>query len=188
MTYKEFINAARVKIRERMNLYLGQYRKKKILDDNVTIISNNCWGGHVYRYFEIEYLSPTIGLYFFADDYVKFCRNLKYYIGQELQFISVDKSKHKDKLVERNTKCPIGVLDDIEVVFLHYKSEQEALEKWNRRSKRINWNNIVFKFSEQNCCSMKEIVEFDELPYDRKIIFTTKDYHAKSQILWGGYA
>ena len=46
--------------------------------------------------------------------------------------------------------------------------------------------NIVFKFSEQNYCSMKEIVEFDELPYDRKIMFTTKDYHAKSQILWGG--
>ena len=134
MTYKEFINAARVKIRERMNLYLGQYRKKKLLDENVTIISNNCWGGHVYRYLGIEYLSPTIGLYFFADDYVKFCRNLKYYIGQELQFISVDKSKHKDNLIERNTKCPIGVLDDIEVVFLHYKSEQEALEKWNRRS------------------------------------------------------
>ena len=111
---------------------------------------------------------------------------MKYYIGQELQFISVDKSKHKDNLIERNTKCPIGVLDDIEVVFLHYKSEQEALEKWNRRSKRINWNNIVFKFSEQNYCSMKEIVEFDELPYDRKIMFTTKDYHAKSQILWGG--
>lgn len=46
----------------------------------------------------------------------------------------------------------------------------------------------MFKFSEQNYCSMKEIVEFDELPYDRKIMFTTKDYHAKSQILWGGYA
>ena len=74
----------------------------------------------------------------------------------KLQFISVDKSKHKDNLIERNTKCPIGVLDDIEVVFLHYKSEQEALEKWNRRSKRINWNNIVFKFSEQNYCGIEE--------------------------------
>ena len=33
---------------------------------------------------------------------------------------------------------------------------------------------------------MKEIIEFDKLPYDRKIMFTTKDYHVKSQILWGG--
>ncbi len=54
MKYQEFINAVRVKIRERMNLYLGQYRKKKLFDENVTIISNNCWGGHVYRYLGIE--------------------------------------------------------------------------------------------------------------------------------------
>ena len=186
MTYKEFKDAVRVKTREKMNIYLGKYRNRKLSNKNVTIISNNCWGGHVYRYLGIEYLSPTIGLYFFADDYVKFCKNLKYYIDQELQFISVDESKHKDNLVERNTICPIGVLDDVEIVFLHYKSQQEVLEKWKRRSKRINWNNIVFKFSEQNYCSMKEIIEFDKLPYDRKIMFTTKDYHVKSQILWGG--
>lgn len=48
---------------------------------------------------------------------MKFCKNLKYYIDQELQFISVDESKHKDNLVERNTICPIGVLDDVEIVF-----------------------------------------------------------------------
>lgn len=81
---------------------------------------------------------------------------MKYYIDHELQFIFVNESKQKDNLVERNTICSIGVLDDVEMVFfLHYKSQQEALEKWKRRSKRINWNNIVFKFSEQNYCSMK---------------------------------
>lgn len=130
-------------------------------------------------------MSPTIGLYFFANDYVRFCENLKYYMSQELKFISVNESKHKEILVERNTTCPIGILDDIEIIFLHYGSEREALEKWNRISKRINWNNIVVKFSEQNCCGIKEIMEFDKLPYDRKIMFTTKDYHANSQILWG---
>lgn len=185
MTYKEFKDAARVKIRERMNIYLGKYRNRKLFDKDITIISNNCWGGHVYRYLGIKYLSPTIGLYFFANDYVKFCENLKYYISQELKFISVNESKHKEILAERNTTCPIGILDDVEIIFLHYGSEQEALEKWNRRSKRINWNNIVVKFSEQNCCGIKEIMAFDKLPYDRKIMFTTKDYHANSQILWG---
>ena len=188
MTYREFIDAARVKIRERMNIYLGKYRNRKLLKKNVTIISNNCWGGHVYRYLGMEYLSPTIGLYFFANDYVKFCKNLKYYISQELQFISVEESKHREDLYERNTTCPIGILDDVEIIFLHYKSEEEALEKWNRRSNRINWENVVVKFSEQNHCSTKEILDFDKLPYDRKIMFTTKDYHAKSQILWGGHA
>ena len=38
--------------------------------------------------------------------------------------------------------CPIGILDDIEVIFLHYKSEDEAYQKWNRRKERIVWDNI----------------------------------------------
>ena len=71
-----------------MNIYLGKYRNRKLLDKDITIISNNCWGGHVYRYLGIKYLSPTVGLYFFANDYVKFCEDLKYYISQELKFIS----------------------------------------------------------------------------------------------------
>lgn len=35
MTYREFIDAARVKIRERMNIYLGKYRNRKLLNKNV---------------------------------------------------------------------------------------------------------------------------------------------------------
>lgn len=186
LTYKEFKDAVRVKIREKMNLYLGKYRKKKLFDENVTIISNNCWGGHVYRYFGMEYLSPTIGLYFFANDYVKFCKNLQYYLEQQISFITVEESEHKTELYKRKTSCPIGTLGDIEIIFLHYKSEKEALEKWNRRSKRINWDNLVFKFSEQNLCDKKDIIAFDKLPYERKIVFTSQDYHLDSQILWGG--
>lgn len=186
MNYIEIINAVRVKLREKTNLFLGKYRKNKLVNKNVTIISNNCWGGHVYRYLGMEYLSPTIGLYFFADDFVKFCNNLKYYIDQELKFIDAEKSKYYNEICKKDEKCPIGVLDDIEIFFLHYKTAEEALEKWNRRKKRIVWDNLVLKFSEQNCCSEKEVIEFDKLSYERKFVFTTKDYHISSQILWGG--
>lgn len=182
----QIINAFRVKLREKLNPFLGKYRKNKLENNKVTIISNNCWAGHVYRYFGMKYLSPTIGLYFFADDYIKFCDNLKYYLSQELTFINAENSKHYNEICKKNEKCPIGKLDDIEIFFLHYKTPEEAFEKWNRRKKRIVWDNLVFKFSEQNCCTKKEIVEFNKLPYERKFVFTTKDYNISSQILWGG--
>lgn len=72
----------------------------------------------------MEYLSPTIGLYFYTPDYLKFCQNLRHYIESDLSFISYTESKYKEDLVSHgNTHCPIGRIDDIEIIFLHYKSE-----------------------------------------------------------------
>ena len=43
----------------------------------------------------------------------------------------------------------VGVLsngkDSIEIFFLHFHSEQEAREKWERRVQRINWNRLLIK-------------------------------------------
>ena len=125
-----FLDSAKVKIREKLNPYLAKYRRRKLNNKNFTIISNNCWGGHVYRYFNLPYDSPTIGLYLFSADYIKFIGNLKYYIEKEITFINYKDSKYKDELVKYNqVNIPIGKLDDIEIIFLHYQSEDEARTK-----------------------------------------------------------
>ncbi len=188
MDVQQRIKNARVKIREKINPILGPLRIKKIEDKNFTIICNNCWGGHVYRYFNLQYNSPTIGLYFYSEDYIKFVYNLKYYLNSELTFINYKQSKYVDDLIaHHNTHCPIGKIDDIEIVFLHYNSEAEAKDKWNRRKQRLNWENIVYKMSEQNLCSIDHLKRFDSLPVARKFVFVTNDYGLKSQVLWGSY-
>ena len=55
-------------------------RKKKINKTKFTIISNNCWGGEVYECYNLIKQSPTIGLYFMASDYIKFIKNIHYYL------------------------------------------------------------------------------------------------------------
>ena len=40
---------------------------EKLLNKKFTIISNNCWGGWVYREFAVPYQTPTIGLFFLAS-------------------------------------------------------------------------------------------------------------------------
>lgn len=177
-----------IHIREHLNPYLGPIRRKKLNCEEFTIIANNCWGGHVYRYFNKEYLSPTVGLYFFAEDYVKFIGSLKQYLDKELKFIPYTESRYRQVLERRGeTHVPIGKLDDVEIVFLHYKSEEEAKKKWNRRKERIVWDNLIFKMSEQNLCTEKDILDYDSLPYNRKFIFVTKDYGIKSQVLFKEY-
>lgn len=153
------------------------YHKKTIKSRDFTVISNNCWGGKLYQYLDMPYLSPTVGLYFFADDYIKFVKRLKYYMSLDLKFISEKDSRHYEMLKQRNrTGIPIGVLDDVEVIFLHYQSEAEAYEKWNRRRARINWNNIYFKFSKMNACTDQHLKEFDSLEYEKKFMIVPKRY------------
>lgn len=86
-----------------------------------------------------------------------------------------------------NTHCPIGRIDDIEIIFLHYKSEEEALKKWNRRKERICWDNLFFKMTEQNFCTVNDLKNFDNLPSKNKIVFTTRNYGLPSQIIFEDY-
>ena len=106
------IDSVRVKLREETNRFFGSARRKKIGGQPMTIISNNCWGGHVYRYYQLPYDSPTIGCYFYASDYVRFCQRLKEYLDMELQFIPVKESAHADSIMKKNEHCPIGKLGD----------------------------------------------------------------------------
>ena len=124
---KKYLDFAKVKLREELNPYFAGFRRKQLMNKGFTIISNNCWGGHVYRFFAMPYDSPTIGLYFFSADYIKFVSNLRYYIEQDLTFIDYTESKYKDELLKNNQlNVPIGKLHDVEIVFLHYHSIEEA--------------------------------------------------------------
>lgn len=160
-----------------VDLFTEKNRFQKYKDRTFTIISNNCWGGTVYEYCGLNKLSPTVGSYFFAKDYLKFVSNLEYYLSCELRMITYKESKYKDILVLKGQQdVPVGVLDDIEIVFLHYKDPKVAEEKWNRRLSRVNWDNLVVKFSEMNLCEQDDLFYFDSLPYKNKIIFTKQKY------------
>lgn len=86
------------KIESVKQILFKSYRKKKISNTDFTIICNNCWGGYVYRRYDLPYLSPTIGLYFFADDFIKLCYDLKNYMQKKLIFINSKDSKWYSEL------------------------------------------------------------------------------------------
>ena len=172
-------------IRLRINKFGSSYRRKKLKIKNPTIISNNCWAGIVSQYLGIKYYTPTIGLYFFSEEYIKFLERFDYYIKQKLEIIDTKDSKYYDEMIKKNHQNAIvGKLDDVEIVFLHMKTGKEAIEKWNKRVKRINRRNIIFKFCEQNECSSEYIKRFENLPFKNKICFTTKEYPEYKSVIW----
>ena len=78
---------------------------------------------------------------------------------------------------------PIGKIGDVEIMFLHGHSEQEAKEKWERRCKRINWDRLIVKFNDQNGCTEEHAKKYAELPFEHKLFFTVHDWDIKK---WDG--
>lgn len=155
----------------------SRYYKAKLKNTDFTIISNNCWGGVTYEWFGLEKLSPTIGSYFFADDYVRFLKDIRRYLSLNLSIIRASESRHADILKRKGQlDIPVGVLGDIEIVFLHYKNPTVAVEKWDRRVKRVNWDNLVLKFSYMNGCDDSLLEDFESIQGVKKICFVNKAY------------
>lgn len=167
----------------------GGGRSAKLESKQFTIISNNCWGAHVYRYFNLPYQSPTIGMYFYGEEYVKFVGDLKRFCNCGIKMIRAEESRHYEWLkAQNNTHAPIALLDDeVEIVMLHFHSNEEAIEKWKRRAERVCWNNIIVKFSEQNYTTEEQLRQVDEMDYEKKIILTSHDYGLKSQVIFKEY-
>ena len=185
---KRKLNNAKKWMKERP-YYIRRFWVRKLVGKRkFTIISNNCWAGKAYQYLGMPYLSPTVGLYFFAEDYLHFVSNLRYYLSLDLKFIPAEESRYVEILREKNQMhVPIGILGDLEIVFLHYQSEQEAREKWTRRKQRVNYNDIFLKFSKMNLCTEDHMCEFNNLSFENKFMLgNRKDKKYPCEIYWNG--
>ena len=156
--------------------YFGKIYKKRLKFDNFTIISNNCFGGNFYRKNSMPYLTPTCGLFFMAEEYIKFIYDLDRYLSLPVVEIGIEDSKYENYLKMLQYDGVLGKIDDLEICFLHYKSFAEAKEKWDRRKQRINKDKIIYKFNDQNLCDYKILKKFDEFEGKNKICFTSKKY------------
>lgn len=172
----------RIKLRKIYIKCSCKIRAKKIKNNDFTIISNNCWGSFIYQSYNLKYNSPTIGLFFMADDYIKFLKDIKEYINSPIEFINPKKSKWYEQLNKsyKFGEYPIGKIKDIEIYFLHYKNKEEALEKWNKRCSRINWEKLIVKFNDQNGCNFDHIESFNRLKYKNKICFLSEKNEYKN--------
>jgi uncharacterized protein (DUF1919 family) len=148
--------------------------------DDFTIIANNCWGTFIYKQFGIPYKTPFVNLMLFAPDYINMLENFSLEMLERLEFIDQKESKHKDELIRLgifNGDYPVGLLDGkYELHFLHYRSVEDAKEKWYRRLKRINPKRVIFKFSDGDKFEPEMAERFEALPFKNKILFSAKEF------------
>ncbi|MBS1731249.1 MAG: DUF1919 domain-containing protein [Bacteroidetes bacterium] len=164
------------------------YARLKIRNKNFTIISNNCWAWSIYEDLGMAYTTPTIGLYFFMPCYLKFISNLPHYLQTPLSFKRDSIYEEGNMRLSKNKQFyPVGQLGDIEIHFLHYHTEEEALAKWKKRVARVNFDNLFIAGSDIDLCTPQHIQSFNNLPYKNKVFFSAKPYPEFKSVVWLKY-
>lgn len=148
-----------------------QNRKKQI-----TIISRDCVGGMLYNQYGLQFLSPTINLFFTPEDFNWFCLHLKEYINGTV----IEKENNEQAY-------PVGLLHaadenlkELTINFMHYNNFDEALKKWEERKKRIKWDSIFIVSTfcyplETDTFSTELVNSFNAIKY-KKVILVDKKY------------
>jgi len=155
--------------------------------DDFTIISNNCWGTFIYKKYGISYNSPFVNLVIFAPDYIELLENFSIELLENISFIKQSDSKHKDELIKLGiyeSAYPIGILNNkYELHFIHYPSVEDAKDKWLRRTKRINLQKMIFKFSDGDKFEDNMAKRFDNLVFKNKICFCAKKFPSLKSVI-----
>ena len=134
---------------------LEKYRR--LQRSQLSILSFNCFGGILSNSLNLPFLSPFVNLALPEKDFIKFLCSPHYYLEKKLKFEQL----HRDGF-------PVMSLENILLNMVHYKTSEDAIEKWEQRKQRINWFNLFVVMLTTN----PEILQqFDELPYGKKVCF-----------------
>lgn len=164
MVYKfigSFISKLRVLVRRLCRFSIMRI----VMGGERSVFCNNCLGAMVSHDYLLKFNSPTVNLWMYPGDYLRFVSNLSKYIGAPIE----------EKITELN--YPVGLLNgELTIYFMHYSSFDEAVKAWRRREKRIKIENAYFILVEADGCTYDELRQFDALPYENKLIVACRDY------------
>ena len=134
-------------------------------------MSNYCLGGHIYHELGLKMLSPTINMFCAGKDYLEFLRSYEYYLKMDMK--ELVEEKYIDGTLGREHFVPKGIIGDRIVWKLnHDHTAKEAINRWNIRRKRVNFDNVVALMTIQ---SDEDAYEFEALPINRKLGIYYKD-------------
>lgn len=140
-------------------------KKRNLKNSDFSLIANNCNGAFMCHDLGLRFNSPFVNLWLPAKDYIKLLGDLEGYLSSELEFV-------KDETVS----YPVGKLRDVTIYFQHYKTEEEARQKWAQRLSRLNMDNLFVLMTETVDCTYDELAAFAAMPFRNKAALTHKSY------------
>lgn len=144
-----------------------------------SLISNDCWAEVLYYDWELPCRTPFRGLGMGAPDFLRFLSDFERYIHSPLEFLSESRFDVVNRL-GRESGWLVGLLGgDVEIYFVHHKTEALARQAWEEGCRSINFNRIAVKFTADKDGALPEHIEqFARLPFERKLLLTKRAYPA----------
>lgn len=108
-----------------------RFAQRRLRGVEFSIVSNNCWGGHVYQCLGRPYLTPFVGLFLSPTAYLNLLGDFERLMAYPISFKTISDEPWINLLRDTYThRWPIGCLGDgVEIQFMHYLTEGEASEK-----------------------------------------------------------
>lgn len=118
----------------------------QIKDARFSILSEICFGGFLSHRMCIEHLSPFKNLWLRGRDYFEVLRDLEHFMSVEPVFTGWYEEKNDDG-TKTGVLNPILTLDGrVELICNHDSDPQAAIDKWNRRRVKVNYDNLLVTF------------------------------------------
>lgn len=170
-TIRDFLNRVRGKLRSWKNNRKIRPVRKLFRDGSLTVISQNCIGGVFSHDMHLPFQSPTVNLCIPAADYVKFVNNLEHYLQMEPE-------------LHWGEEYPVGRLEDVEILFVHYDTCLEAGEAWERRKKRVNLRNVLVLSTDRDGFDETVFEQWKTITYPKLLFTARKEFAADPDSLF----
>ena len=145
--------------------------RTRLMQKDLTIISQNCIGGVFSHDMGMEFQSPTVNLYVPAADFIKFVNHLEHYLTADLE-------------IYWGEEYPIGILDDIRLMFVHYDTCQQAKDAWERRKKRVKLDRILVLSTDRDGFDEGIFEQWKAIPYPKLLFTARKEFAGHPDVLY----
>jgi len=120
-----------------INSCVNKHFRKKLTNDNFTILCPNCIGGVIYHRLGKQFASPTVNLTINSTDFCNFLTHLDYYLSADLTDGGFNTYNNPVGIIRGTDGIP-----DIALHFTHYKSFDSGKKSWDTRKTRMNRDNV----------------------------------------------
>ena len=144
---------------------INRKNRKRLKNKDLTLIASNCNGCLILHDLGMRYNSPFVNMFIESEDYLKLLSDLDRYMNAKLRFIEKERCAY-----------PVALLEDVTLHCVHYKSQEDVVQKWEERKARMDLSNCFVLFSEQDGCTVRHLERFDALPFAHKAVLTHKPY------------
>ncbi len=126
----------------------------KIRNRKVSLITQDCIGGVISHDYMLPFRSPTVNLFIEGENFVRLVEDLRHYM-------SIAAEPYLEEYIDPidpSVRYPKIRVDDLEICCMHYPDCAEAVQAWERRRKRVDFDNIRVIANSSNLKEDEELI------------------------------